>query len=445
MLVLKKLNNYLLLLVVFLLPLQTRYIWRAGMLNNGPFEYGTIALYGLDLLILLALLIGLVIDFFANKENFKNRKYWIAILAMGIVACLSLFEASDKRLVLYGLGKLAVSVGLFWLIYTNSLTSKKIMATFLLAVALQGAFAGWQFNQQTTPANKWLGLAQHTSTDLGASVVETTAKDGHSERWLRAYGSFDHPNMLGGFLALGLLMAIWLLINTPVGQKQKTKEMFLSLAIILGVTGLFLSFSRAAVLAFGVGLTILFISQLKLWPRLILSAFLVVIVSATLSYQYGYLYASRAKNIAVSDIDKRLEAKSISERIEYLNQAKTLIKTHPLLGVGLGNFGITVSKKITLKQISYYYQPVHNVFYLVASEIGLLGLACLLLLFGLLIMASLKINSINCLPLAMIAGLITIMMLDHWLWSLHFGVIFFWVILGLSFKIILENKKVVLN
>jgi len=445
---LKKITNFLLLAIVFLIPLQTRYIWRVGMLNKGPFEYATIALYGTDILILLTLLIALIIDFTTNKENFKYKKYWLAIVGVGIFSCLSLFVASEKTLVLYGLGKLAIGASLFWLIYSSSLSYKKIIIPLLIMASLQGIFSFWQFSQQATPANKWLGLASHTSAELGASVVEALSADGHSERWLRAYGSLDHPNMLGGFLAISLLIAIWLLINIkkdPSALKatrgQKIKELVLSLAIILNTAGLFLSFSRAAILAFGLGLIILFISQYKLWPRLLLSLFLVVAVSGALASQYGYLYVTRAPNIAVSSLDKRLEAKSISERIEYLNQAKTIIKTYPLLGVGLGNFGVAVSERITTKQLSYYYQPVHNVFLLVASEIGLLGLACLMIFLSLLLFNSLKIYKNCSLSLALLGALLVIMIFDHWLWSLHFGILFSWLVLGLTFKLILENKN----
>lgn len=431
----KKLTNYLLIAIIFLLPLQTRYIWRAGMLNEGPWEYSTIALYGTDILILLTLLMALIVDFATNKENFKNRKYWLAILGLGIVSCLSLFLAGEKTLVLYGLAKLAVGVALFWLIYTSSLSWKKIMAVFLVMVALQGTFAVWQFSQQATPANKWLGLAAHAPADLGASVVEITSPAGYSERWLRAYGSLDHPNMLGGFLAIGLLAAIWLLINTERGPRQRIKELALSLVIILGTAGLFFSFSRASVLAYGLGLAILFITHFKKWPRLLLSLFLIVAVSGVLVWQYGYLYVSRAQNIAVSNVDKRLEAKSLSERAEYLEQAKILIKRHPLLGVGLGNFGVAVSATINPKQISYYYQPVHNVFYLVASEAGLAGLILFILFLSFLIIDVFKVARANSLPLALLGALIVIMAFDHWLWSLHFGVVFYWLVAGLIFKI----------
>jgi O-antigen ligase len=439
---LKKLANRSLLLIVFLLPLQTRYIYRLGLLNNGPWEYATIALYGLDILILLALLIALIIDFVDNKDNFKNKKYWLAILGLGIVSCLSLFLAGEKTIALYGLGKLAVGASLFWLVYTSALSGKKIISALLIMAAPQGALAFGQFSQQATPANKWLGLASHAPADLGASVVEITSPAGYSERWLRAYGSLDHPNMLGGFLAISLLMAIWLLINTEKKPHQRIQELALSLVIILGTAGLFFSFSRAAVLAFSLGLFILFITQLKKWPRLLLSLFLVAMVSGVLAYQYGYLYVSRAANIAVSNVDKRLEAKSLSERAEYLEQAKTLIKTHPLLGVGLGNFGVAVAQTINKNQISYYYQPVHNVFYLVASEAGLAGLLMFILLLGFLIIDALKIIRANSLPLALLGALIIIMAFDHWLWSLHFGILFYWLVLGLVFKMILDNKKI---
>jgi len=48
----------------------------------------------------------------------------------------------------------------------------------------------------------------HQASTLGTYVVETGAG-----RWLRAYGSFGHPNMLGFFLVLGIISAVAIAAN----------------------------------------------------------------------------------------------------------------------------------------------------------------------------------------------------------------------------------------
>ena len=50
-------------LLVFLLPLQTRWIVRPGVLNGGYFEYGTISVYGTDVLLIIILLVFIIPKF----------------------------------------------------------------------------------------------------------------------------------------------------------------------------------------------------------------------------------------------------------------------------------------------------------------------------------------------------------------------------------------------
>src|SRR3989339_860651 len=69
----KKILNYLILLLIFLLPLQTRYINEYGSLNGGYWEYGTFSLYGTQILLWLIVLI-----FGINK--FFKKEFWRPII-----------------------------------------------------------------------------------------------------------------------------------------------------------------------------------------------------------------------------------------------------------------------------------------------------------------------------------------------------------------------------
>ena len=64
---LEKIIEYGLYLLVFLLPMQTRWIIKTGELNGGYWEYGTISLYSTD--ILLAVLLVLFVFSFFGKEK----------------------------------------------------------------------------------------------------------------------------------------------------------------------------------------------------------------------------------------------------------------------------------------------------------------------------------------------------------------------------------------
>jgi len=67
-----------------------------------------------------------------------------------------------------------------------------------------------------------------------------------------------------------------------------------------------------------------------------------------------------------------------------------LIKTHPALGVGLGNF-IPAQLELSFPRGQYnFLQPVHNIYLLVASETGLIGLVVFMVMVVYLIKKLIK-------------------------------------------------------
>jgi hypothetical protein len=86
-----------------------------------------------------------------------------------------------------------------------------------------------------------LGIAQHPVFQGGTSVVEAGGG-----RWLRAYGTLSHPNILGAFMvvsmsALGVVMA---------AAHSWKKQIVLCVMSVFFAAALFFSFSRAELLLF---------------------------------------------------------------------------------------------------------------------------------------------------------------------------------------------------
>ena len=63
----KRIIEYGLYLLVFLLPIQTRWIIKPGELNGGYLEYGTVSLYITDI-VLIALLLLFVVFYFKTRK-----------------------------------------------------------------------------------------------------------------------------------------------------------------------------------------------------------------------------------------------------------------------------------------------------------------------------------------------------------------------------------------
>jgi hypothetical protein len=474
---LRKTIEYGLYLLVFLLPIQTRWIIKAGELNGLParagglWEYGTYSIYATDVLLLILLVLSIIAVVAANPwiagqaRNDKISKGRMVCWFIGgwlLMSAVSVFFAASRLLALYKFSWLILGVGLFWLIVRANYDRLKLLYVMLAGIFLQAVLGIWQFLNQATFSNKWLGLAWHRGGDLGASVIESFGADGVGERWLRAYGGLDHPNILGGILAVGILLLIGQIImmervnNFPTifpafarrggTSNFKIFKMIAWAFLVIFSAALFFSFSRSAWLALAAGLAVGLIGAVTkkdlLAQKIILQAVLISgAVAFILFFQYSNLLMTR---LYAND---RLEIKSVSERLESIKSSWGIIKNHWLGGVGLGNYTLALSQEINPGEASYYYQPAHNVFLLVWAEVGIVGL---MFFIGLIIYAFVRLlrrpeNEVprddknelayrdNNKRAWILIALIVIMCFDHWLLSLHFGVLFFWLIAGLLF------------
>src|SRR3989344_7359049 len=110
---LKTVINYLLLLFLFLLPWQTRWIYQPAMLNGGFWEYGTQSFYGTEILLWLIVILFLI-------DRFRHKEFWQKITNKDF------FHSHRKRLVVVFL----IFCFLAFLIWHS--LSAEISYTFLL-------------------------------------------------------------------------------------------------------------------------------------------------------------------------------------------------------------------------------------------------------------------------------------------------------------------------
>ncbi len=432
---LNKIIEYGLYLFAFLLSWQTRLFLKSGEINKGYSEYLTISIYLSDI-ILITILVLFFVNFFKSKRDITlkhNKKNIFFILAgLDLFIFISIFFAHDRLLALYKYAIFILGIGLLFLIANATYSYAKLTWSILAGIFFQATLGIYQFLTQSSFSCKWLGLAQHNSSILGTSVIET-----EGERWLRAYGGLDHPNILGGLLAVGIILLI--IKALYIKKTKKTEPFILYFIFCVFLMSLFFTFSRASWLATFIGILIIFLitiikknllAQKKVLKLILIGATLIFI----LFLQYDNLVFTRLNE------KSRLENKSITERSNYVKQAKSLINKNLLFGTGIGNYTQALTK-MHPNQPSWYYQPVHNVFLLVFAEIGIFGFV----LFILFLLYTLRYKQKNKYKLSLLFILLIIFMFDHWLWSLHFGVFLFWLIMGIflknNFKLLNDKTK----
>lgn len=415
----RTISQWLLLAIVFLLPLQTRWIVAPGILNGSPWEYGTLSLYAIDLLIGAFLFFGWVAIANEKKKPSISTTELLALLLLAISFC-SLLWATNENLLLFWWVKLAEAVTMFFVIRRIQFQHAHVALVLVASGTVQAVLAISQFLTQMVFRSTLLGMAQQFPGTLGVQVVE-----GGFGRVLRAYGSLPHPNILGGFLVVSIIATAMLYLQ----HRTYPGRAFIALSLALQSVGLWASFSRQAWLALGIVLCVLTVYTFlttKSFPRAFLMAMLYIAIPFVLfTAAFPQLVGTRVQ------ATERLEARSLTEREQYTQDAASIIRDNWIYGVGLHNYTATLYGQDDARE-GYEYQPVHNIFLLVLSELGIFGL---LAFTGLIISTFYSTNPHNPWQLGWrlsLLALIVVGCFDHYLWTLSVGMLLFWCILALS-------------
>lgn len=367
---------------LFLLPWQTVYIFREVYLSGIKIEPLTLGFYATEML--LWVIIILFIVWYLRKYKVESRKYkgfcWtsdrvflLSCLLFTFYSLLSTVWAVDKDLALQQALHIIEAFLLFFILFIGPFKFGELALWFVSGALLSGLLGIYQFITQTTFASKWLGLSAHPVWQSGTSVLQNDVIG----RWLRAYGTFEHPNILGGYLVTAFLVCSFFCIAGFCAQKKYQAIQYLFLSILL--ISVFLSFSRSAVLAICFLLFIVlvysFYQHKGIYSSKIFYFLSLLLVVVSLIF-FQFIGSRFFVNSAV------LESISVSERLSGVRQSMEIINHNKWLGVGAGNYTnalIAVAPGLS----DSLYQPVHNVFLLMVAELGILGFVFFAIICGL--------------------------------------------------------------
>lgn len=416
-----KMQEYLFYLLVFVLPWQTRWIARDYYVGGGSFEYGRVSLYVFDIILIFLLFFCLAV--WKKKLVVSDEKHAMnsgrivfgGLLLLCVYALVTVFWANEKIVSVYWAARLILGVGLFWATQNINFSKVRLAIVVVAAGFVQGWLAVWQFISQETTANKWLGMASQKAQDLGASVVGAG-----EERWLRAYGSWPHPNILGGFLIA--VFVFWLYLLARV--KNKYQKRFILITGFFITAGIFFTFSRGAWLVFVVLYLLSWVYILKnkvglLGKKFLTGAGMLMII---LIIFFWPLTSTRI----LGGENERLEIKSNIERLNSYRQAGEIIKNN-IMGVGLGNYTFVVKDFYKINNV-WEIQPAHNVYLLIAAELGIVGVIIVAAIILTLVQALYKKKKYFYLVFLFVG--LFLGLFDHYWWTLPAGL--YGVFLGLA-------------
>lgn len=392
-----------------------------GYVHGLQLDYLIPKLYMLDLLTLgWVSLYGVATKCrFFKKLAWLSRRQWLAgfvLIILLVIWGLYQLWTPFPQVGWLTLGRYGLYLTFFFLakefLHSHPKYQRTLKAVFWLGILIQVGVGVGQFFSQRSLTPYWLFGESYLATQPGLARASFSWLDDllgtHFGLRMLPYGTLPHPNVLAGFLAVGMLV---LLFSTPRLSWQKIGK--ISGLLCLGLL-LFLTQSVSAWLL--VLLTLIVkkftakVSTSQLWSGLMLG---LIAVPLGLS-----LLATNSSNTSIL-------------RRHWLNLASwQLWQESPLLGVGAGQVTAQIETATRSPEVVTFVQPPHHVGLLFLAENGLLGIAVVLLI--------LFIFKAKYSLLATLFLLLPLITLDHYLLSFPQG----WWLIFLCWQFINSNLKI---
>jgi len=295
----------------------------------------------------------LIFLLFANNIYKTNwmRKETLLILSFGILAFLSIFWSGDpsltglqaSRIVIYAL----TAIGMAIYLKKDKKRLKTARKTIIFLGIFQGIIAISQFILQHSLGLHLLGESVLTKDVLGASRFWIG-----DFKLLRAYGTFPHPNILGGFLLMTLAVTFWSYQKNDV----KSKKGYL-IAFVIQLLGLLFSFSRASAMGLVIIAIIYFVKSHNRKKKILIALSLFILTVFTIRSINSNILSNEGNEL----------------RMAYAKASISRFTDSPILGRAWGTGPQELAAFSSFPFYVWEAQPVHNIYLLTLSSLGFTG------------------------------------------------------------------------
>lgn len=351
---------------LLLIPTQLgKHFWlKESGIMGARIDYLSIILYLTDIVWFLWVWMHLRNEKRETRNEIKKLFSFQGLLMLLLVVVNIIF-ASARLVALYRW----LRIGQWWLTWQLVAKRKNEIKTYLkwivpLWIILEAFLGLAQVVSGGSLNGIWWWLGERRFSFGGIGIAQMRLFD---EGWIRAYGSFSHPNSLAGFLLLGWWWWRKETRNLILDSRNTLLKIFYWVVNWSAIMGIIITGSRV-VWALTIGLLITEqILNFKIQNiKIILGKTLLFL--GTICLVLGVI----SVNYRLSDFVGGWDVNSWNKREMLGLSATRMIEKYPLFGVGAGNFIVNLPK---FRVGNFYWmQPVHNIFLLIWSEIGVLGI-----------------------------------------------------------------------
>lgn len=424
-----KLHRLFFFLTTVFLPTQLgRHFWPewASVLGRRV-DYLSPTLYLTDILIILTIIFWFIsslsrfknYDLRITKRNIINHKSLFIILS-ALFVCINIYVAGNKLVTVYFWLKVLEFAAFGYYIIKTKLKLSDLTPALAIAIFYSATLAIIQFFLQRSIGGPLWFLGERSFTNQTPGIAQMNVCFQNCRLLLRPYATFPHPNVLGGFLAITIPLIISN-FQFQISNRGRTFPLFKVITVIIGCVALLLTFSRSAWLVGSLGMVWVFVPK-KLKAAYTLCTIAIFIVGIFVVKDF----AATSESVVVR---------------EQLNSSAVALWQHsPLFGIGLGNFLVNLPSVLPSRTI-YFLQPVHNIYLLILSELGIVGLLsffwCMLIIFRVefrIQNSESKPKNLYSMNHILLTMLLLLGLVDHYLLTLQQGQLLFTILLALSFQ-----------
>ncbi len=406
------------LLILFLPTQLGKHFWPDFSFVYGVrVDYLSPTFYFTDLIIIFLCFFWIFESRKKIKIKFNIKIFLFLSLFLFLILGISLSKSPGSGL--YGLVKLLEFLILFFYTAKNfrNLNKKIIFSTIFAGVLFESLLSLAQYVSQSSLNGIFYFFGERSFNSQTPGVADATL---NGQLVLRPYGTFPHPNVLAAYLYISLYSLLLIFPRIEI----KFKKLFLWLILAIGTIALFATLSRIVIFVWACSalsyLIFLFWKKTRIgFLKKINYVFLFLILIFIVLSFFTIPVFQRFAQTSFSD-------ESLVQREQLVNDSLEMYGNNPLFGTGLNNFLINLPSIEKKQKQSFYLQPVHNIFLLALSELGIPGF---LYLSGFVVYVFLKIRKQKKL-LILFSGIIALGLFDHYFFTLQQGQILFSLTMG---------------
>lgn len=400
-------------------------------------DFTAISIYLSFFLILILLGVQFSKDIKIREQKFLYLKIFIAILLSIILYQLNV-NPSLKIVSLYQLLRISCVLLLGYYVYKSNIWLKYkglLLWIFIFVGSIQSIIALTQFTLQHSIGINLLGESPLAVSTYGVAKIVS-----HGTTFIRGYGTLPHPNILSALLVISSLLNLHLLNNAL----HKYQRVILSVSFFLITMGVFVSFSRAGLLVFAIGLTTWGVVTLfRKKSFLIMRKVLIVPISIIISSLIFMPWLLTRANI---------QDQASTERSVYNHAGVEILKNNWVIGTGPGTNLFHMKQKLENQLEEWNIQPIHNYWLITVAEWGIIGLFIVFFLVYTLLrfMRSIVGNDyskssqkITCWQTTLLSIFIVILILfwfDHYFYTIWPTQMMLWIVIGLIWQSIVPRE-----